>query len=99
MFSVSYSLSADLLCVSMEAATTRPTPISLANHAYYNLAGHGAGADELYEHRNTAAIPVYCIDYNSRNFTDPFLLDMEHGRYQPIGGQDGSQPTVTKSLN
>ena len=99
MFSVSYSLSADLLCVSMEAATTRPTPISLANHAYYNLAGHGAGADELYEHRNTAAIPVYCIDYNSRNFIDPFLLDMGHGRYQPIGGKDGSQPTVTKSLN
>ena len=58
VFSVSYSLSADQLCVSMEAATTRPTPISLANHAYYNLAGHGAGADELYEHRNTAAIPI-----------------------------------------
>jgi hypothetical protein len=38
----------------MEAATTRPTPVNMANHAYYNLAGHGAGADQLYEHRNSS---------------------------------------------
>jgi aldose 1-epimerase len=52
VFSVTYALTADSLQVSMEAVTTRPTPVNMANHAYYNLAGHGAGADQLYEHRN-----------------------------------------------
>jgi aldose 1-epimerase len=54
VFSVTYALTADSLHVSMEAVTTRPTPVNMANHAYYNLAGHGAGADQLYEHRNSS---------------------------------------------
>ena len=40
-----YKLSEDnLLLVSMEATTDEATPINLANHAYYNLAGHSAGS-------------------------------------------------------
>lgn len=34
-----------------QAVTDRPTPVNLANHAYFNLAGHAAGAKELYDHR------------------------------------------------
>ena len=31
--------------------TDRSTPVSLTSHSYFNLAGHGAGSKELYEHR------------------------------------------------
>ena len=38
----------------MEATSDEATPINLANHAYYNLAGHGAGPHGagagLYDH-------------------------------------------------
>ena len=36
--------------VRMEATSDEATPINLANHAYYNLAGHGAGSQALYDH-------------------------------------------------
>ena len=40
-----YSLpSGSALRLDMAATTTKATPISLAQHTYWNLAGHGAGA-------------------------------------------------------
>ena len=36
-----------LLLVDMSAVTTKPTPISLAQHGYWNLNGHGNGSDVL----------------------------------------------------
>ncbi|KAI4502702.1 hypothetical protein M0802_001746 [Mischocyttarus mexicanus] len=39
------------LSVEMKTFTTKPTPINLTNHAYFNLAGHGTNAEELYKHR------------------------------------------------
>ena len=51
MSSVRYSLSEDhILLVTMQATTDEATPINLANHAYYNLAGHSAGSQALYDH-------------------------------------------------
>lgn len=36
--------------VSFIATTSKPTPINLTNHSYFNLAGHDAGYGELYNH-------------------------------------------------
>ena len=36
--------------MSMRAITSKPTPINLSNHSYFNLAGHAAGHEELYKH-------------------------------------------------
>ena len=38
-----YTLAGDRLVVVMEAATDRPTPVNLVQHAYFNLAGHASG--------------------------------------------------------
>lgn len=38
-----YALVGDRLSVVMEASTGRPTPVNMVQHAYFNLAGHGAG--------------------------------------------------------
>lgn len=38
------------LKINFVATTSKPTPINLTNHSYFNLAGHGAGHEELYNH-------------------------------------------------
>ncbi len=49
--SVTYELTDnDEFRVSYAATTSKPTPINLTNHSYYNLAGHSAGYEELYNH-------------------------------------------------
>lgn len=36
-----FQLTADnRLFITMEAVTTKPTPVNLTNHSYFNLAGH-----------------------------------------------------------
>lgn len=36
--------------IDYKANTTKPTPINITNHSYFNLAGSGKGATELYKH-------------------------------------------------
>ncbi|XP_033223586.1 aldose 1-epimerase isoform X2 [Belonocnema kinseyi] len=38
------------LSIEMKAFSTKPAPINLANHSYFNLAGHSTNADEIYKH-------------------------------------------------
>lgn len=40
----------DSLSVEFLASTTKKTVVNLTNHSYFNLAGHDAGAQELYDH-------------------------------------------------
>ncbi|XP_051167406.1 galactose mutarotase isoform X2 [Leptopilina boulardi] len=37
--------------IEMKAFTTKSTPINLTNHSYFNLAGHGTNAEEIYKHQ------------------------------------------------
>ena len=41
---VTYTLAGDELCIGFIATTDAPTVVNLASHAYWNLAGEGAGA-------------------------------------------------------
>ncbi|XP_056645717.1 galactose mutarotase-like [Diorhabda sublineata] len=36
--------------IDYKAVTTKPCPVNFTNHSYFNLAGNGAGAQELYKH-------------------------------------------------
>jgi len=48
---ITYRLDSDnRLSISYEATTDRQTVVNLSNHAYFNLAGHGAGARGLAQH-------------------------------------------------
>jgi len=37
--------------MEFNALTDRPTIVNLTNHSYFNLAGHAAGSQQLYNHR------------------------------------------------
>ncbi|KAF9424355.1 hypothetical protein HW555_000494 [Spodoptera exigua] len=50
--SVTYEVTDDnKLKVEFKATTTKKTVVNLTNHSYFNLAGHDAGAQELYNHK------------------------------------------------
>jgi len=55
--SVKYSLtSTNMLLLRMTGVSSVATPLNMANHAYFNLAGHAAGSAGLYQH--TVRIPA-----------------------------------------
>lgn len=47
---VIYEVKNDELHVNFVASTDKKTVINLTNHSYFNLAGHDAGADGLFDH-------------------------------------------------
>ena len=55
---VIYSLTVDnTLLVRMSASSDEVTPVNMANHAYYNLAGHRGGLWALHDHKVTIRAP------------------------------------------
>jgi aldose 1-epimerase len=61
--------------VEFKATTTKPTYVNLTNHSYFNLAGHNAGAAELYKH-------VVCI--NADQITDVDEDSIPTGKLLPV---------------
>lgn len=61
--------------VQFTATTTKPTFVNLTNHSYFNLAGHNAGANELYKH-------VVCI--NADRTTDVDADSIPTGVLLPV---------------
>nr|KAG5714503.1 hypothetical protein BaRGS_006949 [Batillaria attramentaria] len=60
----------DELYLEYEATTTKPTPLNLTNHAYFNLAGHDAGT--LDDHVVTIhADSILPLDENSIPLGEP----------------------------
>lgn len=63
--------------VTYAATTSWPTPVNLCNNVLFNLAGHGAGHQELYRHVVTLnADRVVCMDEER----------LPTGRIQCVGG-------------
>lgn len=51
-----------LLLVDLSAVTTRTTPISLAQHGYFNLTGHASGSSVLKHHLHLNAAEYTSVD-------------------------------------
>ncbi|XP_049840157.1 galactose mutarotase-like [Schistocerca gregaria] len=48
---VTYHLTQDnVLVIEVKATSTKPTPVNIINHSYFNLAGHSAGVSGINEH-------------------------------------------------
>lgn len=76
--SVTYELTeSNEFKVSLAATTSKPTPINLTNHSYYNLAGHGTGYEELYNHS---------IALNADRYTITDATSVSTGEIRSVAG-------------
>ncbi|CAB3386103.1 Hypothetical predicted protein [Cloeon dipterum] len=77
LVAATYSLSdANELLLEMTATTTKPTPVNLTNHAYFNLAGHDKGWSALSEHK---------VHVNASFYT-PGVDLLPTGEIKPVAG-------------
>lgn len=78
LVSAFYELTTDNeLILEMKATSSKPTPINLTNHTYFNLAGHGAGAPALYDH---------LVTINADKYTDTDSNSIPTGELKNVGG-------------
>ncbi|XP_069684737.1 galactose mutarotase-like [Periplaneta americana] len=62
---VTYELTSNNeLIFDVTATSTKPTPINIANHAYFNLAGQDSGPDGLLQHEVTINADQYTVTDN-----------------------------------
>uniref|UniRef100_A0A182RI49 Aldose 1-epimerase n=1 Tax=Anopheles funestus TaxID=62324 RepID=A0A182RI49_ANOFN len=78
MVSVRYELKADNRFEALfKAVSTKPTPINLTNHSYFNLAGHSTGHEEIYRH---------VVSINADKITDTDADSIPSGKFICVGG-------------
>lgn len=65
------------LHVALDAVTNKPTPVNLTNHSYFNLAGHKAGKEGLYEH---------VVEINAYGITETDSNSIPTGKILPVDG-------------
>ncbi|XP_060528094.1 galactose mutarotase-like isoform X2 [Cylas formicarius] len=63
--------------VDYKAVVTKPSPVNLTNHSYFNLAGHGKGSEELYKHQFTV---------NADRITEVDSTGIPTGNLPPVSG-------------
>lgn len=74
---LTYQVTADnIIKVFMESITTKPTPLNLTNHSYFNLAGHESGPSEIYDH---------VITINADKYTPSSETMITTGQILPVG--------------
>ncbi|XP_050069933.1 galactose mutarotase [Anopheles maculipalpis] len=78
MVSVRYELKEDNRFEALfKAVSTKPTPINLTNHSYFNLAGHSTGHEEIYRH---------VVSINADKITDTDADSIPSGKFICVGG-------------
>ncbi|KAL1491923.1 hypothetical protein ABEB36_012442 [Hypothenemus hampei] len=60
-----------------KCTSTKPTYVNLTNHSYFNLAGHGSGATEVYKHE---------ISINADSTTEVDKDSIPTGKLLPVSG-------------
>lgn len=76
--SVTYELKNDNRFVyKFQATSSKPTPINLTNHSYFNLAGHNTGHEEIYRH---------IISVNADRITETDEDSIPTGKFTCVGG-------------
>ncbi|CAH1119123.1 unnamed protein product [Phaedon cochleariae] len=63
--------------INYKATSTKPCPVNLTNHSYFNLAGNGKGAAELYKH-------TVCL--NADKITEVNNQSIPTGNLPDVGG-------------
>ena len=78
MVNVTYTLTNDNgLEIDIKGVTSKATPLNLANHVYFNLAGHESGAEGLGDH---------FVSINADHYLPTNEKQIPFGKLTDVGG-------------